>query len=104
MQPYRMHLRFPAITGEWMKLRKNLTGRSLNAEVLALLEQFRSSDPCSELEVSKDRGLYHVKSRHTGEVFRTFLRKDVALAFAKNALANAGFDEAGVHDATTEAA
>lgn len=87
-----------------MKLRKHLTGRSLNAEVLTLLEQFRSNDPCSEIEVRKERGLYLVKSRHTGEVFRTFLQRDAALNFANNALASAGFDQAKVFDATTEAA
>lgn len=97
-----LSLRMPAEAKAWLKLRAALHRRSLNAEVLALLEQFRSNDDCTEVEVRKDRGLYVVKSRHTGETFGRFMTKGLAMLLARDALEVAGFDPAGVHDATRE--
>lgn len=90
----------------WLNRRAKLRNQSLNAEIVSLLNIVMDNDLCSEVEVRRDRGLYLVKSRYTGEVFMTFQSKAVALSFAKNALASTGLDPAGVHDATeaTEAA
>ncbi|MET4688842.1 hypothetical protein [Sinorhizobium fredii] len=95
-------VRLPADLKSFIAVRSKLTGRSMASEMKSMLEVFMDNDPCSEIEIAKDRGRYVLRSHFTPEVFRSFASKNLAVAAAKTALSEAGLAATSIIDMTGE--
>jgi len=86
----RLNLRLPSDLKSWAEARALLTNQSLNAAIVALLEDARESDPLAKLAVIERGGRYIVASGSTREEYKAFMREDLAMDFARAALSMAG--------------
>lgn len=71
----------------WLKARRKITGRSLNAEIIAILETVFENDPLTEIKIFEEKGRFVTASGITGERFRSYSHKSLAEIAAKDALA-----------------
>lgn len=102
MQTEKFKASLPSDMKAFIALRAKLKGCSSSRELRSMLEIFMDSDPCTEIEIGKDRGRYVIRSHHSAETFRSFRTKDLAFAAAQTALSEAGLDPANVIDMTGE--
>lgn len=79
-------LRLDADLRCWLRARAKLSGRSMNAEIAAMLDALFMRDPLTRIRIIEDKGRFITTSAFTEERFGSYAQKSLAAAAARAAL------------------
>lgn len=98
----QLSIRLPQDLRDWLEAHAYLTGRSLNATILAMLSDLHENDPLDSLTIRRLGARFVIRSDYTGQNFGPYGMKETALETARNALEINGFDASNVTDGTDQ--